>query len=123
MRKMSADNRMTAEWGKTFPKVPVDNIKLDNPHVGKEPFKVSYARNEPPNMGSLLNGEYSRIWNQQHDQYLKKRQTKTSTVNFIKPDVNARKPAQKGKMETNELKPMIRSKKYDNVQSKIKNGK
>lgn len=120
---MSADNRPTVECGRTYPKVPVDNIKLNNPFVGKEPFKVTYAANDQPNMGSLMNGEYSRIWYEEHDQYLKKRKSKASTVNYIKPDVNARRPTQKSKMETNELKPMIRCKKYDNVQSKINNGK
>lgn len=117
---MPAEGQLAvAEWGKAFSKVPTDNIKLDNPFVGKEPFQVAYARNEPPNMSYLLNWEYLRIWNREHDQYLKKRQKKTATANFIKPNVNARKPSQK----TNEPKTMVRSKKYENVPCKINNGK
>lgn len=108
------------EWGRSFPNIPADNIKLDNPFVGKEPFKVTYSRYEPPIISYLLNYEYSRIWNREHDQYLKRRQKKPKTANFIKPDMNARKHHQKAKEET---KPLVKSKKYENVQSKIKNGK
>lgn len=103
-KKMSGGDRSTAEWGKSYPKVPVDNIKLDNPFVGKPPFKVTYPWNEPPNINYLLSGEYSRIWNREHDQYLKRRRNKMTVMNKIKPNVNARKPTQKSKQETKEPK-------------------
>lgn len=118
--KMAADGHPDQEWGKTYPNIPVDNIKLDNPFVGKEPFKVTYSRKEPPNITYLLNYEYSRIWNRGHDHYLARRQKKPKTTKFIKPDLNARKHFQKLEEET---KPLTKSKKYENVQSKIQNGK
>lgn len=117
---MSLESHLAEDCGKANSNVPADNIKLDNPYVGKEPFKVTYGRDEPPNITYLLTGEYSRIWNREHDQYMKKRQIEKTTTNFIKPDVNARKPT---KTESNEPKPVVRSKKYENVQSKIDNGK
>lgn len=112
---MPSGDRSTAEWGKTYPKVPVDN-----PFVAKPPFKVTYPWNEPPNMNYLLSGEYSRIWNREHDQYLKRRRNKLMVMNKIKPNVNARKPTQKPKKDT---VPAVESDRSENVQGKITNGK
>lgn len=121
---MASEKRLNDDWAKTYPKVPVDNIKLDNPYVGKEPFKITYGRNEPPTMNNLMTGEYSRIWNEQHDQYLKNRQNRTSSpVHFIKPNLNARKPIHNSTQKEMCEPKMIRSKKYENIRSKIDNRK
>lgn len=116
-------DKSTEEWGKSYANVPVDNIKLDNPFVGKEPFKVTHGMNEPTKMSFLMSGEYSRIWNRDHDQYMKRRQKKSTTTNVTKPNVHARKPTEKSLKEPDQPKAMIRCKKYDNVRSKINNGK
>lgn len=116
---MPYDSRYVHEWSKTYQIKREDNIKLDNPFVGKVPFKVSYKDEPQANMGHLLQWEYSRIWNHEHDEYLKKRQTKGKPI-FIKPNINARKPKESG---SNEPKPLTKNKKYDNVQSKILNNR
>lgn len=119
---MEDNNQKSVEGGRANSNAPVDNLQLNNPYVGKKPFRVSYDTYDRPNMHDLITGEYSRIWDKEHDLYLKTRQGEKTTA-FIKPDLNARKMPPKIQTETVEPPPIVRSKKYDNVQSKVNNGR
>lgn len=109
------------QWGKSFPTKPNDQIKLDNPYVGQYLFKASYVNETRPDISHLLNWEYGRTWKREHKQYILKRIGKAKPKVF-KPDIYARRWMLQ-KNVSKDLKLLIRSKKYENVQKKIENGK
>lgn len=74
------------EWSQSYPIQPLDNICV-YPFIKLKRFRPSYEREPRPNMSSLLNWEYHRTWQKEHDAYIKWRNERTSSKK-IKHDPN-----------------------------------
>lgn len=100
-------------WSRAMQIKHPDSIKMPNPFEKCKPFKPSYDKDIAVNINRLLNGDYHRMWKEEHDAYLTNRNSK------IKPPKRDfpiyRKPIQ----VPEEPKKASRSKKYANVKSKV----
>lgn len=63
---------------------PVDNIRLHK-YTYAKPFCASFEKDEArPNMSKLMGCEYFRVWQEEHNQYLKLRNARENPK-WIRP--------------------------------------
>ena len=104
-------------WSRAIPaKRPSDALKLPNHFPGEAPFKPSYDAQPTPDMTTLMNNGYYRLYQEEHDAFMMKRKARFNPPPKVFPIY--RKIV---KLPEQPEKPIVPNKKYANVKSKVFN--